>query len=310
MSVAVTDPAVVPAERNWRLVLVLFTLYIVWGSTYLGMKLALPGFTPYALATFRLTVAASLLGAWLWWRGASWPTARQWRHSAIVAFFLLVIGNGLVTVGMELGVSSGVAAIAVACMPLFAALFAGVFGKWPQGGDWLGLGIGFVGVLLLNLGGDLSANPWAALLLLLAPAGWAFGSVFGKRLDLPEPITASATQMVCALPMMALVTVMRGETWVRPGLDWVSVSALLYLAVFGSVIGLSAYAYALHHTRPALATSYAYVNPPVAVIFGVLFLNESFHAFDLIGMAVILLGVALITLRRQAPAPKPEPEIS
>lgn len=310
MSLAADNPAVPAAERNWRLALVLFTLYIVWGSTYLAMKLALPGFTPYALATIRLIIAASLLWAWLIWRGVRWPSARQWRHCAIVAFFLLVIGNGLVTVGMEYGVSSGVAAIAVACMPLFAALFAGVFGKWPHGNDWLGLGIGFMGVLLLNLGGDLSANPWAAMLLMLAPMGWAFGSVYGKRLDMPEPITASATQMVCALPMMALVTLLRGETWFRPGLDWVSVSALLYLAVFGSVIGLSAYAYALHHTRPALATSYAYVNPPVAVIFGVLFLNESIHALDLIGMAVILFGVALITFRRQTPAPTPEPEIS
>lgn len=298
-----------PAAQRWRLVFVLFTLYIVWGSTYLAMKLALPGYSPYALATIRLVIAAALLGGWLWWRGAPMPTARQWRHSAIVAFFLLVIGNGLVTLGMEHGVSSGVAAIAVASMPLFAALFAGLFGKWPHGRDWIGLAIGFVGVMLLNLGGDLSANPLAALMLLLAPAGWAFGSVFGRRLDLPEPVTASAAQMACAIPMMALVTLARGEPWIRPGVDWVSTSALVYLAVFGSVVGLSAYAYALHHTRPAVATSYAYVNPPVAVLFGVGFAGESLHAFDLAGMAVILAGVALITLRRP-PASQPEAEIS
>ena len=115
--------------------------------------------------------------------------------------------------------------------------------------------------------------------------------------------------MVCAIPMMATVTVLRGEPWIRPDVGWVSISALVYLAVFGSVIGLSAYAYALHHTRPALATSYAYVNPPVAVVFGVLFAGEILHAFDLIGMAVILLGVALITLRKP-PASQPEAEIS
>lgn len=307
---AVLSPAdAASAATRWRLIVVLFTLYIVWGSTYLAMKLALPGYSPYALATIRLVIAALLLGSWLLWRGARWPTARQWRHSAIVAFFLLVLGNGLVTLGMEYGVSSGVAAIAVASMPLFAALFAGVFGKWPHGRDWLGLAIGFIGVLLLNIGGDLSANPIAALMLILAPAGWAFGSVYGKRLDLPEPITASAAQMICGIPMMAAVTLFRGEPWIRPEVDWVSTSALIYLAVFGSVIGLSAYAYALHHTRPALATSYAYVNPPVAVVFGVLFAGEVFHALDLIGMTVILIGVALITLRR-APVRPPEADIS
>ena len=275
----------------------LLALYVIWGSTYLAIRYALASYPPFLLAGLRFLIAGGLLFGVQRLRGIAAPSARQWRNAAITGVLLLGFGNGLVCFA-EQRVSSGIAAVAVASMPLFAALFSGMYREWPTRRECLGLAIGFVGVIVLNLGNGLSASRLGAIALLTAAMCWAFGSVWSKRQDMPSGPMNTAAQMLCGSVALILVAFGSGERVPsHPTLH--ATLAVGYLIVFGSLIAFSAYLYVLKHVRPALATSYAYVNPPVAVLFGVLLAGEHVGPYDLAGMAIILLGVGAITLARQ-----------
>ncbi|MBA2079521.1 drug/metabolite exporter YedA [Rhodanobacter sp. PCA2] len=286
------------ADRSRLLVpLGLLALYVIWGSTYLGIRFALESWPPFLLAGVRFLIAGSLLFGWLCLRGVASPTLLQWRNAAFVGTLLLGLGNGLVCFAEE-RVSSGIAAVAVASMPLFAALFGSWYGHRSNRREMFGLLIGFAGVIVLNFGSDLSGSRIAALALLTAAAAWAFGSVWSKHQDMPAGPMNTAAQMLCGSAALLLMGFGGGERLpAHPSLH--ANLALAYLVVFGSLIGFSAYLYVLKHARPVLATSYAYVNPPVAVLFGMLLANEHIGPLELAGMAVILLGVAAITLAHQ-----------
>jgi len=281
----------------------LFALYVIWGSTYLGIRFALESYPPFLLAGVRFLGAGIALYGFLRWRGMAPPTPLQWRNAAITGLLLLGMGNGLVCFAEE-RVSSGIAAVAVASMPLFAALFSGMYGEWPHRRESIGLAIGFAGVIVLNLGSSLAGSSLGAAALLLAAAAWAFGSVWSRRQMMPPGPMNTAAQMLCASLALLVVGFASGEHLpAHPSTR--ATLALVYLAVFGSIIAFSAYLYVLQHARPALATSYAYVNPPVAVLFGVLLAGERVGPFDLAGMAIILAGVAVITLARTRRVAKP-----
>lgn len=297
---ALTTAGQVPvrfADGRMLVPLSLLALYVIWGSTYLAIRYALASYPPFLLAGMRFLIAGGLLFGVLRMRGIAAPSARQWRNAAITGVLLLGFGNGLVCFA-EQRVSSGIAAVAVASMPLFAALFSGMYREWPTGRECIGLAIGFIGVIVLNLGNGLSASRLGAIALLTAAMCWAFGSVWSKRQDMPSGPMNTAAQMLCGSVALILVAFGTGERLPsQPTLH--ATLALGYLIVFGSLIAFSAYLYVLKHVRPALATSYAYVNPPVAVLFGVLLAGEQVGPYDLAGMAVILLGVLAITLARQ-----------
>ena len=274
----------------------LLALYVIWGSTYLGIRFALESYPPFLLAGIRFLGAGIALYGFLRWRGLAPPTLLQWRNATFTGLLLLGLGNGLVCFAEE-RVSSGIAAVAVASMPLFAALFTGMYGQWPNRRESAGLAIGFAGVIVLNLGSSLSGSRLGAIALLVAAMCWAFGSAWSRRRDMPSGPMNTAAQMLSASVALLLFGFLYGERLpAHPSMH--ATLALVYLAVFGSIIGFSAYLYVLKHARPALATSYAYVNPPVAVLLGILLAGEHLGTFDLAGMAVILLGVMVITLGR------------
>ena len=275
--------------------LALIGVYLIWGSTYLAIRIALVDYPPFLMGAIRFFIAGVLMFVVLRWRGIAAPTRAQWFNCAVTGTLLLGFGNGLVCYA-EQTVASGLAAVAVASMPLFAAVSAGFYRQWPTRVETLGLLVGFGGVVLLNFGGDLRGSPLGALALIVAAATWAFGSVWSRRRDMPHPAMSTAAQMLCGSVALGLVALLTQEHIVAVHLE--STLALAYLFVFGSILGFSAYIYLLHHVRPALATSYAYVNPPVAVLIGVVFGGESVRLLDLIGMAVILTGVAAITLAK------------
>jgi drug/metabolite transporter (DMT)-like permease len=282
--------------RSW-VPLSMFALYIIWGSTYLGIRVALQSYPPFLLAGIRFAIAGLLMLGYLRWRGAALPTARQWRNAAFSGVLLLGFGNGLVCFAEE-SVSSGISAVVVASMPLFAALFTGLYGEWPSRRETLGLLIGFIGVVVLNFGSSLTASHIGALALLIAAMAWAFGSVWSRRQDMPTGMMNTAAQMLCGSVALLTAGFVSGEKLpAHP--TWLASTAAAYLVIFGSLIAFSAYLYVLKHARPALATSYAYVNPPVAVLFGVILLGEKVGPYDLAGMAIILLGVVAITMARQ-----------
>lgn len=294
-----------------QVALALAALYVIWGSTYLGIRFALEGGYPALLCVSgaRMLVAGGVLYAVLRWRGVAAPTRAQWRSLAVMGVLMMLVGNGMV-VFAEHTVSSGLAAIAIASTPLWIGLFGALYGRHPDRREWLGIGIGFLGVLWLNAGSGLSASPLGLALLLLAPIGWAFGSVWSRGRDLPTPFMTAAGQMLCGGSMLAVMGLVIGE---RPPTapTLLGTVSLAYLAVFGSIVAFSAYVWLLEHVRPALATSYAYVNPPVAVLFGAWLGNERFGPHDLGAMAVILAGVVVISLSRArlpaVPAPVAKP---
>ncbi len=278
----------------------LLALYLIWGSTYLAIRVALASYPPFLMAGVRFLCAGVALYAFLRWRGMAAPTRAQWLNAAVTGTLLLGLGNGLVCYA-EQSVNSGLAAVAVAAMPLFAALFGGMYGHWPQRMEWLGLGVGFAGVILLNFGGGLAGAPLGAVALVVAAAAWAFGSVWSRRRDMPPAAMNTAAQMLTGGAILFIGALLAGER--LPAAPTTSSTlALVYLGVFGSIVAFSAYLYLLNTVRPALATSYAYVNPPVAVLFGALLGGEAVHTLDVVAMAVILGGVALIALARERKA--------
>lgn len=277
--------------------LALFCVYVIWGSTYLAIRFALESWPPFLLGAIRFLVAGVLLYGFLRWRGQAAPTRAQWMNATVTGTLLLGLGNGLVCFA-EQTVASGLAAVAVASMPLFAAVFGGMYREWPRRIEWLGLAIGFIGVVLLNFGGGLSGSPLGALALIVAAMGWAFGSVWSRRRDMPPASMNTAAQMLAGGAVLIIASLAFGERFPAAP-SAASIGALLYLIVFGSLIAFTAYLYLLKTVRPLVATSYAYVNPPVAVLIGALFAGEAVHLSDLASMAIILAGVALITLNRQ-----------
>jgi len=276
----------------------LAAVYLIWGSTYLGIRFALEGGYPPLLAVsgVRFVIAGTALYAVLRWRGVAAPTRAQWKTLAMMGAMMLLLGNGFVVLA-EKTVSSGLAAVAVASMPLWMGLFGALRGQRSSHQEWLGIGVGFIGVVWLNAGSSLTASPTGLILLLIAPVAWAFGSVWSRGRDLPSPFMTAAAQMICGGVIIVLAGLATGERFEAvPTLS--GTMSVAYLVVFGSIIAFTAYVWLLHHVRPALASSYAYINPPIAVLFGALLAGERFTAHDLGAMAVILAGVVIITLAK------------
>ncbi len=278
------------------IILALLSLYIIWGSTYFGMRIALHDFPPFLMAGLRFLVAGVLLYSFLRLRGTPRPLRVEWIGASVVGLFLLVGGNGGVSFA-EQWVASGLAAVALATIPLWAAFLFGLMGRWPTRLEWLGLCLGFIGVILLNLENNVWANPIGAIALLLAPISWALGTALSTRLSLPKGLMSSAVQMLIGGAALLAIGLLLGERmhgWPAPS----SIEAMVFLTFFGSLIAFCAYGYLLKRVRPALATSYAYVNPLVAVALGVGFAGEHITIIGIVAMLVILSGVGIVSLGR------------
>jgi drug/metabolite transporter (DMT)-like permease len=275
------------------IVAALVAVYFIWGSTYLGLRFGLESFPPFLLNGFRFLLAGGILFIYLKIRGRVTATRRQWWNAARMGLILLVGGVGLVTIAEDLGVGSGVAATAVAVVPVWMALIGGLFGTWPHRREWIGLAIGLAGVLVLAQEGDFQASPVGMILIIISPIVWAFGSIWGARLDLPDSSMTTAIELVTAGVVMTAFGPLFGERITDPPttVAWI---ALIYLAIMGSLVAFTAYIYLLNTVRPALSSSYAYVNPIVAVALGVSLGSETLTGPVFIALPLILLSVALV----------------
>ncbi|KPZ23337.1 Multidrug transporter [Pseudomonas coronafaciens pv. garcae] len=270
-------------------------LYLIWGSTYLMIRIGVESWPPLMMAGVRFLIAGSLMYGFLRFRGVPAPTWAEWKAAFVIGFLLLTCGNGGVTLAEHAGVASGVAALAVATMPLFTLVFGLFWGNRTTSLEWAGIVLGLIGIGLLNLGSNLQASPYGAAVVIFAAAAWAFGSVLSKHLPLPKGPMASAAEMITAGAVLLIGSMLSGERLAHmpTAAGW---GALLYLVVFGSIVAFSAYMYLLKNVRPAAATSYAYVNPAVAVMLGVLFAGETIGLEECMAMVVIISGVVLIGL--------------
>lgn len=283
-------------SRPTLLLACLAIVYVVWGSTYLAIHVVVDGIPPLISSALRNFCAGPILLAFLKWRGVPWPTWRQWRNGALVGFMMMGLGNGFVCLA-ETRVPSGLAALIIAGTPVFAILFAwGLFGVRPRLLEWLGIVLGLAGMGLLNLDLHAAASPVFVALLFVAGASWAGATVLQPRLDLPRGPMSAAVQMLGGGTSLVVMAALHGE---RVDVATVPLSAwlaLAYLVVFGSIVAYTAFVYVIGHSRAALATSYAYVNPVVAVGLGVLFAGEKVSGPMLAGMTVILAGVGLVVI--------------
>lgn len=294
-----------------RLILAFAAVYTIWGSTYLAIRVGVETIPPFLMAGARFLLAGTIMTAWARSRGAPWPTSRQWRSLLVVGFLLLVGGNGALT-WAEQEVPSGLASLLVATVPLWMVLldWARPGGVRPGGGVFAGLALGLVGLAVL-VGPELSeglrpgSGPGPSALgigvILLGSFSWAAGSIYSRGADLPRaPLLGIGLEMLSAGAMLAVISLLSGEA---ARLDPAAVStrsflSYLYLVVFGALVGYTAYIYLLRNATAAKVSTYAYVNPVVAVFLGWLLLDELVTLRTLAGAAIIVVAVALITLAR------------
>jgi drug/metabolite transporter (DMT)-like permease len=284
-------------------------VYVFWGSTYLGIHFLIQTMPPLLGAGIRYLLAAVVLATLLATRGG--PRAlrvppRRAGAAAAVGVLLLTGGNGLVSVG-ERHISTGLAALLVASVPLWLAVFRRVTGDRPALPTVAGVLIGFCGLSLLTLTrGGSSADPLGVAEILFAALSWATGSFLSARLPLPDsPFVASVYEMTAGGLALLVLASARGES-VRPGAVSVgSWLALAYLVVFGSLVAFTSYVWLLGNAPISLTGTYAYVNPAVAVLLGVVFASEHVTWLILLSGLIIMVGVGLVvsTERRTRPEP-------
>ncbi len=298
-----------PTHRPPRslVILAFAAVYLIWGSTYLAIRIGVETLPPFLLGGVRFAVAGALLVALLKFRGMAWPTARQTRNSLGAGAVMLLGGNGLV-VWAEQHVSSGFAALFIASVPVWFAVFDWMRpgGSRPPWHVWGGIGLGLAGVGLLVARQESGAGGinWSgALALLLATLSWAAGSMLAKHSDKPSsPWMGAALQMVGGGVVMVVTAVARGELvgFDANAVSGASPAAMAYLIVFGSWIGFSAYVWLLGVVSPAKVSTYAYVNPVIAVFLGWALLGETVTSPMLLAAAVIVVAVLILTWPRPA----------
>lgn len=281
---------------NMKVVGALAIVYLVWGSTYLGIAFALESFSPFMTTALRLWLAGSVIFAFALSQGEHLPSRRLMANAVLIGCLTLAAGTSSASIGVQY-VSSGLAALAIAVVPLYAAVFAALMYKRPTKVEWLGLIIGFSGIVLLNSGGSLRAEPIGAIALTVGPMLWSFGSILSQRIELPKGWMAIAFEMLGAAVLLTIITLMLGDIPTEtPTLN--ASLAILYLGLVGSLLGFSAYMYLLRTVRPALATSYAYVNPVVAIILGITIAGEVINRMEVMAMVIILTGVIIVVSAR------------
>mgnify|MGYP000337183693 FL=1 len=282
----------------------LFALYIIWGSTYFVIRIGVESWPPLMMAGVRFLAAGILLLGFLLLRGHNLPPLRPLLNAALIGLLLLAVGNGMVTVAEHQNVPSGIAAVVVATVPLFTLCFSRLFGIKTRKLEWVGIAIGLAGIIMLNSGGNLSGNPWGAILILIGSISWAFGSVYGSRITLPVGMMAGAIEMLAAGVVLMIASMIAGEKLTAlPSLS--GFLAVGYLALFGSIIAINAYMYLIRNVSPALATSYAYVNPVVAVLLGTGLGGETLSKIEWLALGVIVFAVVLVTLGKYLFPAKP-----
>lgn len=295
----------VPA-RSWRVALALFLVYVVWGTTYFAISIALETLPPMLTNALRFLAAGVLMLAVAVAQGHAPPTRMQWRNAAIVGGLMVFVAMNAVVFAQKLGIGSGLMATVVTTMPMWLALWTRWGGEAVPTTSWIGLALGVAGALLLALEGDFSASWQGALLAFGAPLAWSVGSYASRRLVQPAPAMAAAAQWLTG-GAMGLVAAL----WLEPvgalahgsARSW---AAAAYLLVCGTLVALNAYLWLLQNASAALAGSYSFVNPAVALCVGVALGGERltgwvFAALPLIGLALafILYGPALVALGRR-----------
>ena len=306
-------------KKIW-IIVAFAALYVIWGSTYLGILFAIQSIPPFLMAGARFFLAGVIMYAAARFQGAAKPERKTWRSALIVGACLLLGGNGAVTVS-EKWVPSGLAALLVATVPIYIALLSWITGSAPRPTPLVSLGLlgGFIGVGILvgpafTVSATSSGNHLAfgMLILLLGSLIWSAGSLYSRTVEnSPSPFLAAGQQMLCGGALLFLFGIALGE---YHGFDprhitSLSLGGFIYLVVIGALVGFPAYIFLLRHCNPAKVATYAYVNPIVAVLLGALFAHETLSLRTLAAAGLIIGSVALVITAQQL-KPKAAPPIT
>lgn len=296
-------PAAVAQRNRTRILLAFAAVYVLWGSTYLFIKYAIETIPPFMLGASRFVVSGGILYALARWRGAPKPTSAELRLAGITGVLMLGLGNGGVMLA-EKTVPSGVVALIVSSVPIWVVLIDWLRPKGvrPRKAMFAGLALGVVGMVILigprAIIGEGNIDEIGTLILLVGSVSWSIGTLMTRWSTRPgSPLVFAALQMLSASAAMAIMSLVTGDwrefTW--GGMSSLSAFSFWYLVIAGSIIGYTAYVYLLGVVSAAKASTYAYVNPIIAVVLGWLFANEPLGARTILAAAVILGGVAIIT---------------
>ena len=296
--------------RQLAIIAAFAALYLVWGSTYLGIRFAIDSIPPFLMAGTRFFLAGIIMYVIAVWQGAPKSSFAEWRTAFVIGTCLLFFGNGGVTVA-EQWVPTGLASLLVATVPIYIALLAWLTGSAPRPRPLVFLGLvgGFVGVGIL-VGPALIAAPASAsrhvgagmLILLFSSLVWSIGSLYSRRArNAASPFLSSAQTMLCGGSLMMIAGFARGEA---QGFDLHQVTALslgafVYLVLVGAIVGYTAFIWLLRHCDPSKVATYAYVNPVVAVLLGALFAGETLTGRTALAAAIIIASVALVITAQQ-----------
>jgi len=273
--------------------------WVIWGSTYLAIKFALESFPPFYQMGSRFLVAGLLLFVWQRLRGRAMPTLVEWRNAGVIGTLLLVSGMGF-TAYAEQTVASGLIVAFIAIIPITVTAMGLPFGVRPSRLELVGMLVGVVGVLMLVRGEAFTASPTGLVAIAIACVSWSLGSVLSqRRFPVAPGATGFASEMICGSVLLLLVSAAVGE---RPG--WppepLAAGSWVYLIVFGSLLAFNAYMVLLSRVSAALASSYTFVNPVIALALGIWLGGETVTSFEWAAAAVITAGVVLLIMGRQA----------
>lgn len=288
--------------QSWRVTGALLIVYIVWGTTYYALGVAMQTMPPVLMNGVRFLTAGLAMLAIARWQGLAWPTAAQWRASALIGGLMAFAAMALVVLAQKAGIGSGLMATVVTTMPMWLALWTRWGGERVPVTSWLGLVLGAAGAMLLALEGDFSTTLLGTLCAFGAPLAWSIGSYASRKLPLPAPAMASAAQWLLG-GLMGTVVALLYEPGAR-GFSLTQVSALsavawLYLVVAGTMVTLNAYLWLLKNTSAALAGSYSFVNPVVALAVGVWLGGERLTGWVFVALPLIGAALALILYGRE-----------
>ena len=290
-----------PEGQSWRLALALLIVYLVWGTTYYALAVAMQTLPPVLMNGARFVAAGLAMLAIARWQGLAWPTAAQWRASALIGGLMAFAAMALVVLAQKAGIGSGLMATVVTTMPMWLALWTRWGGERVPLTSWLGLVLGAAGAMLLALEGDFSTTLLGTLCAFGAPLAWSLGSYASRKLALPPPAMASAAQwllggLMCTLAALLFEPDARAFQWAQ--VSAASALAWLYLVVMGTMVTLNAYLWLLKNTSAALAGSYSFVNPVVALAVGVWLGGERLTGWVFIALPLIGVALALILYGR------------
>ncbi len=305
-------PNVKDKSDSWRVWAALWIVYIVWGSTYLAIRVVVETMPPLLSGSLRFIVAGAIMFLVLRLRrgkGSTKTTRSEVLGATVIGTLLLLSANGLVMIA-EQTVPSGLAALLIASVPLWVILYRTLAGERVNRATLGAVAVGFIGVGILVLPGNRPDGIGLAgpLMLIAASASWAMGSFLSRKLTLPkDPFVSTALQMVCGGTTMGIAAVARGElgSLDASSFSGASIAALIYLVVFGSLLAFTAYVWLLQNAPLSKVATYAYVNPVVAIFLGWLILSESLTLSILLGAAVIVASVAFTVGHETAHAPAP-----